>query len=86
MNYSYYVVFQAWNLRSYLKAQDSFPSQGQGNGRIHKITHFLEHYTGRMNANVVISEADAIMRVVLRKAEKHMSCRDLVFARKLITP
>jgi len=69
VNYGYYVVFQAWNLRSYLKAQDSFPTQGRGNGIIHIITHFLEHYTGRMNANVVTSEVDAIMRVVLGKAE-----------------
>jgi len=86
VNYGYFVVFQARNLRIYLKAQDSFPTQGRGNGRIHKITYFLEHYTGRMKANVITSEVNAIMHVVLRRAEKHMSCRDLVVTRKFIKP
>jgi len=51
-----------------------------------KITHLLEHYTGRMKANVVTFELNAIMHAVLRRAEKLMSCRDLVVTRKFIKP
>ena len=29
LSYGYFFIFQAWNLRSYLKVYDSLPSQGR---------------------------------------------------------
>jgi len=38
-----------------------------------------------MTSNVVISEVDALMYVVLSEAEKHASCRELVGSTECIT-
>jgi len=46
VNYRYYCHFQAWNLCSYLKDLEGLHSQGQGDGSVVRITHFLENYIG----------------------------------------
>jgi hypothetical protein len=54
------------------------PSAGRGDGRILKVGYLLENYIGKMTDNVVISDVDALLYVVLCKAEKHVPYGELV--------
>ena len=64
-------IFQAWKLCSDLK--------GQGDGRILKIAYCLEnHILELMTGNVVVSRVDALMYVILSKAQKHVPYGELV--------
>jgi hypothetical protein len=47
-------------------------SQAEGDGLILKTFYFLENYNGPVTSNVVISEAHALMYVILNRAENHL--------------
>jgi len=47
------------------------PSRCGGDGIILELAFFLENYVAKVNGNVVIPDVDALMYVVLSKAEKH---------------
>ena len=53
-------------------------SQGRGEVLILKIACFLQIILDQMTGNVVISEVDALMYVVLSEAEKHVPYWGLV--------
>jgi hypothetical protein len=52
-------------------SMEGLPSQGWGNGRILKLSYFLENYIGTKTGNIIMLGVDAPMHVLLSKAEKH---------------
>ena len=74
------VIFHAWNLCAYLKAYRTHPHQDE------EIVDLVKQYSSwktirileKMTGNVVISEVDALVCVVLSKGEKHASYGELV--------
>jgi len=61
------------------------PTRCGGDAIILELAYFLENYIGTMNGNVIISDVDALMYVVLSKAEKHAPYGKLVGTRACIT-
>jgi len=61
------------------------PTRCGVDGIILELAYFLENYTGTVNFNVIISDVDAHMYVVLSKAEKHAPYGKMVGIRACIT-
>jgi hypothetical protein len=60
-------------------------AQGRRDGIILKIVSFLDNYIGNDTGNVVISNVDALVYVVLSRAETHVPYGELVGAKECIT-
>jgi hypothetical protein len=63
----------------------SLPSRCGGEGIILELAFVLENYIGMLHGNVVISDVDTLMYVVISKAEKHAHYGKLVSTRACIT-
>ena len=67
-----------------LEIVEGFNSQQRSKGWVLNIAYFLKNYT-LSDDNVVISEVDALMCIVLSKAEKHVPYEELAGTTECIT-
>jgi hypothetical protein len=78
------VIFRA-GIMWLRESVQGLPSRFRRDGIILELAYFLENYVGTVNGNVVISDVDARIYVVLSNAEKHAPCGKLVGTRACIT-
>jgi hypothetical protein len=74
----YYFPSEAWNLYSYLKEQGTCLLKGEVSVEFSKWTTSWKIILERMIDNNITSKVDALMYVVLSKAEKHVPYGELV--------
>jgi hypothetical protein len=67
VNYRCYCHFQAWNLCSYLKELDGFPSQGKKMVGLSEKHTFCKIILEPVTSSIVISDVDVLMYVVLTR-------------------
>jgi len=48
------------------ESKGGLPSQGKGDGRIHKIIYFMKFASEMTTGNAVVSEIDALMYVITK--------------------
>jgi len=78
VNYCYNCHFPGLEFTQLHESKEGFHSQGWGDGSILKKTLLLEKLCRKMiTGNSIPSKGDALMYVVLRKAEKHMPYGEL---------
>jgi hypothetical protein len=72
------VIFQAWNLCSYLKVYRACPLEDEEIVEFSKLPPSLKIILETMTGTGIIPEVDAFMYVIISKAKKHVPYGELV--------
>jgi hypothetical protein len=80
-----FIIFQGWNLHSYLKEQRNTYLRNEEMFEFSKSPTPWSIIPERMTGNVVISKADAPMCVVLKKTQNEVSYGESVGTAECIT-
>ena len=78
------VIFQDWNLCSYLLAYMACHLKVKERAEFSKLSTSWKTILELTTGNVVISEVDAVVYVVLSKAEKHVPYGKLVCTKECV--